>query len=251
VHRLRQAAPIAAGVLALLGATAAAQTPDPCPGLARGATATDVELEDLSASAAYKGRTVRTKGTLEIETDAGGAKRLVLREGPSRVAVAACARIARELEEFAGRRPRVLLSGVLAEMPGAPGTLRLVVWSYEEAAEAVRPRRAPEGEGLGPLLDAPDPPLGKTVRVTGQFGGRNLLKDLPDDSAPDDDAWVLRDGRQAIWVIGKRPEGRGFRLDPGYARDAGKWLAVEGKLERCGPRLCLRARSVSLSGPPS
>jgi hypothetical protein len=220
---------------------------------------TDVLLEDLSRSPAYKDRPVRTKGTVDFEVDPATLSRrggrLFLKAGLTRVPVAPCPHIARELDDVVPRRPELQVSGLFTELPTAPGSgsplLGILIWSYTDAAELERPRRQVAGAGLAQLLDGPEPPLDKTVRLNGQFGGKNLLQDLPADSSPEPSAWVLRDGRRAIWVVGKRPEGSGFKLDPDYASDAGKWLLVEGKLERCGALLCLRARRVSLSGPPS
>jgi hypothetical protein len=242
----------------LAAAPAAAQSRGVCNVPERSATPIDVPLDDLALSGGYRNKAVRTKGYLEVEPEAAGGKRYVLRDGPERVAMMPCPEIARDLEDVATKRPRLEVVGLASDNPDAeanrnplvPAT-RLLVWSYTDVAELERARRGPGGSDLAALLEATEPTLGKTVRVTAQFGGRNLLKDLPPDSAPDDDAWVLRDASKAIWVIGKRPEGQGFKLDPDYARDAGKWLAVEGRLERCGERLCLRARRVTLSGPPS
>jgi hypothetical protein len=255
----RRASRVAASVFAVWPALAAAQSVDPCKGFeARLATPTDVTLDDLAHSSDYKGRAVRTKGTVDFEVDPATSRRgkFVLRQGLTRVPVVPCYQIERDFEDAASKRPELQVHGLFMDLPGAPASsgtpgLGILIWSYVDAAELERPRRQAAGGGLAQLLESPDPPLDKTLRLTGQFGGKNLLKDLPPESAPEASAWVLRDGRQAIWVVGKKPEGIGFKLDPEYPADAGKWIAVEGKLERCGALLCLRARRVSLSGPPS
>lgn len=64
---------------------------------------------------------------------------------------------------------------------------------------------------------------GKLVRVRGQFRGSNRRGDLPLDSRRDAQDWVLKDGRHAVWVAGRRPEGRGWVLEAG---DEGQWLEV-------------------------
>src|SRR5918999_5494098 len=99
----RRAARVAASVLSFLGAVpVAAQTSDPCRGLEERVEApTDVELEDLSRSPAYKGRAVRTKGTVDFEIDPDTLRRqqFVLKEGLSRLPVAPCPHIAREFDD--------------------------------------------------------------------------------------------------------------------------------------------------------
>jgi hypothetical protein len=59
----------------------------------------------------------------------------------------------------------------------------------------------------------------RSVKVCGQFRGRNLFGDLEGD-APQPDAWVIRDGGTALWVTGKAPRGDGFALDLGSRGDA-------------------------------
>jgi hypothetical protein len=259
---LRRRAARVAGSLAIAGLlaldTAGGQDRDLCRGPERADPPIDVTLDDLALSTSYRRKAVKTRGDLETEVDASGRRRYTLREGRERVAVVPCFEVGRDLEDFTGRRPRLEVTGLASENPEAesgsnprvPAT-RILIWSFTDISNQDRPRRPTAGAGLTEVMGAGDAQIGRTVRVTGQFGGRNLLKDLPADSAPDDSAWVLRDGSQAIWIVGKRAEGPGFKLDPAYASDAGKWLVVEGKLERCGALLCVRARRVTLSGPPS
>ena len=53
--------------------------------------------------------------------------------------------------------------------------------------------------------------------MVGQFGGRNLLGDLPD--SPGQSRWdfVLRSADAAIWVTNLRPRGKDFELCAGRA----------------------------------
>jgi hypothetical protein len=242
----------------LAAAGAIAQERELCTGPERSATPIDVTLDDLALSAAYRRKAVRTKGDVEVDVDTSGRRRYRLRDGQERVALTLCAEIGRDFEEMAIRRPRLVVVGLAmdstevgaTQKPLEPAT-RVVVWEFTDVSETERPRRTPTSGGIAEVMESDEAKAGKTVRMLGQFGGRNLLKDLPADSAPDPAAWVLRDGSQAVWVIGKRPEGSGFKLDPGYAPDAGKWLVVEGKIEPCAAGLCLRARRLMLSAPPS
>lgn len=229
-----------------------------CNGAERSDTPIDVTLDDLALSAAYRRKAVRTKGQVELDVDKSGRRRYMLRDGAERVSLDLCPAIARDFEDMALGHPRVVVVGLAidstdagsARTPLQPAT-RVVVWEFTDVSQMERPRRAPASGGIAEMMESDEAKAGKTVRMLGQFGGRNLLKDLPPDSAPDPAAWVLRDGSQAVWVIGKRPEGSGFKLDPGYAPDAGKWVVVEGKLESCAAGVCLRARRVVLSAPPS
>jgi hypothetical protein len=113
-------------------------------------------------------------------------------------------------------------------------------------------RRAGEGGGgaLRALLG--DPSMrGRSVRVVGQFRGANLFGDLPDLPGRDSDAFVLKEGDAAVWVIGKAPKGKGFHLDPRLRGDSRFWLEVEGRLEPCAGQSCLRGRRVGLTVAPA
>ena len=228
------------------------QRNDPCDLPERYHDPIDVALDDLAVPGAYKGRAVRVKGVVQTYPDVSGGRRYVLREGMERVGLVPCPGVASDFDDLASRWPRLEVTGVVTGEPGAGSdpmvpSVAVLVWAFADISPLEQPGRKSAGFSLGDLLRAGDAELGKKVAVTGQFGGRNLLGDLPAASAPEPSAWVLRDGRQAIWVVGKRPEGSGFKLDPDYAPDAARWLVVEGKLERCGTILCLKARRVSLT----
>jgi hypothetical protein len=110
----------------------------------------------------------------------------------------------------------------------------------------------PQGGGMGrQILDEPSVFSGKTIRIFGQFRGRNLFADLPDGSARGKDAWVLKDGDTALWVIGKMPKGEGWKLDLDYKGDTKNWLEVEGKPEVLNGIVYLRASKVLMSRPPA
>ena len=91
----------------------------------------------------------------------------------------------------------------------------------------------------------------RPVKVVGQFRGANLFGDVPDLPGRDADAFVLKDGDTAIWVVGKAAAGKGFRLDPRLQADSRFWLEVEGRLEPCAAQTCLRARRVQLTARPA
>lgn len=123
----------------------------------------------------------------------------------------------------------------------------ITIWSITDATpmsfrkgEAVR-----LGDSLGTLGEER-----RDVRVAGRFCGVGLCGKAP-GPPPHASAWLLQDGADVVWVLGKEPRGKGWRLDPTYAGDSRRWLEVEGRLERCGTAVCLRAKRVALSSPPA
>ncbi len=123
---------------------------------------------------------------------------------------------------------------------------------YELAETGTAPRAAPETEGLRlEEIVRPDTAYaGQTVRVIGLFGGRDLLGELPAGSAPTSQDWVLRQPPHAIWVTGRKPQGRGWKLDPDYEGDGVRWIEVTGRVEVKGGAAFLRASKVLLVSAP-
>ncbi len=72
--------------------------------------------------------------------------------------------------------------------------------------------------------------VGQTIRLVGNFRGRNLFGDLPDSPAIGRYDFVLRGAEGAIWVTGLRPRGKGFDLDVDRRVDTNRWLSVTGKV---------------------
>jgi Big-like domain-containing protein len=73
------------------------------------------------------------------------------------------------------------------------------------------------------------------VTVRGQFRGRNLYGDLPQAPAAAAESrgeFVLRSADAAIWILGKRPRGHGFVLDPESRIDTKRWAEVSGVVRR-------------------
>jgi hypothetical protein len=91
---------------------------------------------------------------------------------------------------------------------------------------------------------------GKPVSATGQFRGANLCHDLPAATrrAPAD--WVLLTSEGPVWVTGRRPEGKGFRLDPAYRVDLSRWLEVGGRVEAAREARYIKASSVTMIARP-
>ena len=68
----------------------------------------------------------------------------------------------------------------------------------------------------------------RTVTVTGRFRGRNLYGDLPEAPGTSLTDFVLLSAEAAVWIVGKKPRGKGFDLDVMARVDTGRWLQVTG-----------------------
>jgi hypothetical protein len=109
---------------------------------------------------------------------------------------------------------------------------------------------APRQESESSLEDVaadPDSAAARTIRVVGQFRGRNLFGDLPKGSQRNPSDWVLKSGGHAVWVTGKQPKGKGWALDPDLASDARRWLEVVGRAEVVNGIVYLKAKTVTLT----
>ena len=99
-------------------------------------------------------------------------------------------------------------------------------------ASAVAPTDSPTAPTIRSIVLHPVRYLDQKVTVTGQFGGRNLLGDLPDAPAQSRYDFVLRSADAAIWVTNIRPRGRDFELALDARIDTGRWLEVSGTLQQ-------------------
>jgi hypothetical protein len=99
-------------------------------------------------------------------------------------------------------------------------------------ASTVTAATAPSAPTIRNIVLHPSRYLDQKVTVVGQFGGRNLLGDLPD--APAQSRWdfVLRSADAAIWVTNLRPRGKDFELALDARIDTGRWLEVSGTLQQ-------------------
>jgi hypothetical protein len=87
------------------------------------------------------------------------------------------------------------------------------------------------------------------VTVSGQFRGRNLYGDLPQAPAAaaekqNKGEFVLRSADAAVWVLGKRPRGRGFQFDPESRIDTKRWLEVTGTVRHAQGLVWLEAEDL-------
>ena len=123
-------------------------------------------------------------------------------------------------------------------------------WAYYSAED--EEKRTPTPTGLLAIEDLVGRPASlakETVRVRGQFRGKNLFGDLAAPGAPAD-AWVIKDGDSAVWVTGRRPKGDGWSLDPESRSDAIRWVEVVGKIETKQGVTFLKASKVALVPAP-
>ncbi len=124
-------------------------------------------------------------------------------------------------------------------------------WSYSAAEDTTgKPRASPTGLlAIEDLVGRPARLAKETVRVRGQFRGKNLFGDLVVAGAPAD-GWVIKEGESAVWVSGRRPKGDGWSLDPESKSDTAKWVEVVGKVETRDGVTFLRASQVALVPAP-
>lgn len=135
-------------------------------------------------------------------------------------------------------------SGLTSSSPGG-------FWFWAYSVGPTKTSRAGDRAGLlavEDLVARPDRLAGEIVKVAGQFRGKNLFGDL-DENGPDD-GWVIKDGAFAVWVVGKKPKGAGWSLDPESKGDTRRWVQVTGKLDRKGNVTRLKALEVVLVPPP-
>jgi hypothetical protein len=99
--------------------------------------------------------------------------------------------------------------------------------------------------------------LDQKVTIAGQYGGRNLLGDLPDAPAKSRYDFVLRSADAAIWVSNMRPkgkdQGKDFELSLDARIDTGRWLEVRGTVQQGRGLLWIDAEAGSLAAvkPPA
>jgi len=271
----------AAIVLAAAVAASAAQVKIQTPGMrsptsyGRHGTPMPAELSEV-AIGGYLRRVVQTRGTL-TPLEPGG-EFFELSEG-GKVVVMPVGEVGDALRPLSGVRVEVV--GLVRPLVSDQGTCKLpnrrmapqsycddpdlpptpdlvgrranwprvslTVWSVSDITPFERGRGEAERSSLMDLL-AEATPSDKSVRVVGRFCGANLCGGL--GPRPHPSAWVLQDEGASVWVIGKEPKGKGWRLDPTYDGDTSRWLEVKGRLGPCGSSRCLRAESIALVPRP-
>jgi hypothetical protein len=187
---------------------------------------TEVSLADL-VSWTYAGRGVRVRGWLDESS--------TLTDGPIHIGLAPVSAIASEFaldaRVFMGQQVEV--TGVFRDDETAAGStaeFSILVWKYDGPGEKREKAARNFPQSLESLVMNPGRHDGETVRVVGQFRGRNLYGDLPEKSETGPIDWVLRNELYSVWVIAKEPRGSGWELDPSTKADTKKWLEVVGRV---------------------
>jgi len=212
--------------------------------------------EIAEALGEFEGQAVRVRGRFEAAA-ASVPARLVDESGTG-VFLTPDPDIARLVAVEAKRWPGQMMevTGVVRRDATAPApSPRYVVsfWDFDASALPPAPAIAADATTLKlpELIANPDVAKGRRVRVVGQFRGRNLYGDLPAPSFRDRLDWVLKDDRSAVWVTGRPPRGRDFKLDPNVQDDARTWLEVVGHAVVRDGQVVVRAEKVALVPAPS
>lgn len=119
-------------------------------------------------------------------------------------------------------------------------------------ATAVAPAALPPTPTIRAIVLSPTPYLDQKLTITGQFGGRNLIGDLPDAPGKSRYDFVLRSADAAIWITnmrpkGKDPQGKDFELSLDARIDTGRWLQVRGTLQQARGLLWIDAEAGTLT----
>jgi hypothetical protein len=190
----------------------------------------------------YHAQTVVVRGELsgpEVQppglTSSDSTIRLLMRESPPGAGTYDVRGEVLDLGRLTAEDPR--LSGVDLRLYGVDVTDRWprqgeVVLLRVTGADRAEPLRAPSVRSLA--LE-PERYEDQRVMVRGQFRGRNLYGDLPQAPAAAAESrgeFVVRSADAAIWILGKRPRGRGFALDPESRIDTKRWVEVSGVVRR-------------------
>jgi hypothetical protein len=217
----------------------------------------DVPLDDLiQTPEPYYGRAVRTTGQLDL-LQVAGVRGWALKSLWGRVVIApvqeTAARFNDDALRWVGRD--IEITGVLqrSEDPERHVAAPMIIfWTFYGPQEESPKKRPPAEEvTLEDLLRRPGQWDGRTVRVVGQFRGANLFGDLPSASHRKSSDWVIKNDLFAVWVTGKKPEGKGWKLDAKLRRDTGKWIEVEGRVQTFRGVVYISATHVALGKAPS
>src|SRR5712691_144619 len=208
------------------------------------------------ASAELEGQAVRVRGRFEAPA-ANAPARLVDKSGAA-VFVTADSEIARlvAVESKGWPGHMIEVTGVVrrdATAPASSPRYAVSFWDFDASGLPIGPSVAAEATSfkLPELIANPEAVKGRRVRVVGQFRGRNLYGDLPAPSFRHRLDWVLKDERTAVWVTGRAPSGRDFKLDPDVRDDARTWLEVVGRAVLRDGQVVVRADKVALVPAPS
>jgi hypothetical protein len=221
-----------------------------------GATWETSPSEIAEAPALFEGQAVRVRG--RYEPGGSGVPARLVEESGGAVFVSPDTEIERlvAVESKAWPGQTIEVTGVVRRDPTAPADgprYAVSFWDFDAAALPAALSIAADTPTmkLPDLISNPDAVKGQRVRVVGQFRGRNLYGDLPAPAFRHRLDWVLKDGGTAVWVTGRPPRGRDFKLDPDAQDDVRSWLEVVGRPVLRDGQVVLRAEKVALVPAPS
>jgi hypothetical protein len=219
----------------------------------------DVVVEELAGTpASFEGLAVRVRGRIETAPPSAFA----LKAGESSVSVVPTDDIKTAFLAAAhgGATDDVELTGVFRHptLPNAPSSPTpasgeagvLTFWDFVPATSDAN-TSGPEKVSLERLVNESRAFEGKTIRVIGKYRGNNLFADLPTASWKNVSDFVIKEESSAVWVTGKRSEGKGWHLDPSAPGDTQNWVEVVGRPRSRAGIVYLHASSVSVTTPPS
>ncbi len=119
------------------------------------------------------------------------------------------------------------------------------------SATSVQPATPPPAPSIRSLALDPLRYDGQRITVTGQFRGRNLYGDLPDAPGSGGQDFVIRSADAAIWIVGVKPKGKGFALNPDTRVDTGRWVEVSGLVRHGRGLVWLEGQQIALAQPPA
>ena len=249
--RLRIACGIAIAVVSATGASTLLQGQ---PSARRGTTAAAL----IAYSGFYQGQAVVVRGTLATRDQPVLISETIDRSiplifvGPSPIDGAVELRgTFWDVGRLQRDDPRVVTLGLdrlLRRDPQAdwprPGEIVAILVTDAMSVEAA------EGDPtLREIALDPTPYVGKRVKVTGQFRGKNLYADLPQGPGLGQWDFVLRTADSALWIAGLRPRGKGFNLNPGARVDTGNWLEATGIVRESKGLIWIEAQQLALTKP--
>ena len=214
----------------------------------------DVSVQEiLETPANYAGHTVRLRGRIQRIGEKPAVYRL--QDGDDVIPVTPLADVAAVVGAVAGsEKEEVEITGVLraphaTESP-LPPVFEVAFWEYDRPGAV--PARSLEPNPLVTLEDLvthAGTVDGQVIRVVGKFRGRNLHMDLPTKELGS--GWVIKAGKYAVEVRGKKPSGPGFKLDLDSMNDTVNWIEVLGRPETHNGVTVLHALKVAPVAPPS
>ena len=142
-----------------------------------------------------------------------------------------------QAEAFRGERVMIV---------GAFDTAGFLTWSFQVMPESAKRAKDGRDSGLRALVASAGAAEKQSVRVRGQFRGRNLFGDLPTETRRGSSDWVIHDQGVAVWVTGKAPKGDGWSLDLDRRSESVRWVEVEGEVSAKDGVVYVKAKSVSL-----